>query len=47
MEFSAQTDKNFCLKEGVNGELKLKTDHQYCYQVQLHLIFVNAYDAMS
>ncbi len=47
MELSAQTDKNFCLKEGVNGELKLKTDHQYYYQVQLHLIFVNAYDAMS
>ena len=33
MEFSAKTDKNFCLQKNSDGELKLKTDHQYYYQV--------------
>ena len=30
---NAASDKTFCLKKNVDGELKLKTDHQYYYQV--------------
>ena len=40
MECSAKTDKNFCLQQNSDGELKLKTDHQYYYQVGFVSMFM-------
>lgn len=34
---TASDDKNFCLQKVDDGNLKLKTNHQYYYQVRLFL----------
>ena len=35
---NAASDKNFCLQRTADGELKLKPDHHYYYQVDLECL---------
>ena len=37
IENAASDDKQFCIQRGVDGEMKLKNNHQYFYQVSVPL----------